>query len=99
MTSYRVVVTYTIEVEDRDALLRAGAAAWAASAGGWAVRVEDDGGPTAAPADEVAAEEVAAVAPGPEASVAFVLGAQPYPSVPGVWFGASSVDVQPVAAG
>ncbi|MGY2066060.1 hypothetical protein [Blastococcus sp. SYSU DS0619] len=96
MTSYRVVVTYTIEVEDRDALLRAGAAAWAASAGGWAIRAEDDGGSTEAPAGEAEAEEVA---PGPEASVAFVLGAQPYPSVPGVWFGASSVDVQPVTAG
>jgi hypothetical protein len=83
-------VTYTVDVEDEEALLRAGAAAWEASAGGWAVRVDDDGG-----VEEASLEEAAAVAPGPEASIAFVLGAQPYPSVPGVWFAASSVDVQP----
>jgi hypothetical protein len=92
VATYRVVVTYTVDVVDQEALLQAGAAAWEASAGGWAVRVEDDGSVT-----EATAEEAAAVAPGPEASVAFVLGAQPYPSVPGVWFARSSVDVQPGA--
>lgn len=93
MTTYRVAVTYTVDVVDEEALLQAGAAAWEASAGGWAVRVDDDGGVVEATSEEVAAE--AAEAPGPEASIAFVLGAQPYPAVPGVWFAASSVGVQP----
>jgi hypothetical protein len=90
VATYRVAVTYTVDVVDEEALLQAGAAAWEASAGGWAVRVDDDGGVV-----EATTEEAAAVAPGPEASIAFVLGAQPYPAVPGVWFATSSVDVQP----
>ena len=90
MATYRVSVTYTVDVVDEEALLRAGAAAWDASAGGWELRTDDDGGVA-----EATSEETAAVAPGPEASIAFVLGAQPYPAVPGVQFAASSVDVQP----
>jgi hypothetical protein len=89
VATYRVAVTYTVDVVDEEALLRAGAASWEASAGDWAVRVDDDGGVV-----EVTTEEAAAVAPGPEASIAFVLGDQPYPAVPGVWFAGSSVDVQ-----
>ncbi|MGY2085778.1 hypothetical protein [Blastococcus sp. SYSU DS0539] len=92
MATYRVVVTCTVDVVDQEALLHAGAAAWEASAGGWAVRASDEGDVAAA-----TAEEAAAVAPGPEASIAFLLGAQPYPTVPGVRFGTSSVDVQPGA--
>ncbi|MCZ2821655.1 hypothetical protein O2V63_15020 [Modestobacter sp. VKM Ac-2977] len=83
-------MTYTVDVVDEEALLRAGAATWDASAGGWALRTDDDGGVA-----EATTEEVAAVTPGLEASIAFVLGAQPYPVVPGVWFAASSVDVEP----
>ncbi|MGY1842951.1 hypothetical protein [Modestobacter sp. SYSU DS0875] len=90
MTTYRVAVTYTVDVVDQEALRRAGAAAWDASAEGWTVGIDDDGG-----AMEATSEEVAAVAPEPEASIAFVLGAQPYPAVPGVRFAASSIDVQP----
>jgi hypothetical protein len=85
-------VTYTVDVVEEEALLQAGTAAWKASGGGWAVRVEDDGSAT-----EATAEEAEAVIPGPEASMAFVLGAQPYPAVPGLWFASSSVDVQPGA--
>ncbi|NEK86811.1 hypothetical protein GCU60_13775 [Blastococcus saxobsidens] len=92
MATYRVLVTYTVDVVDEDALLRAGAAAWEASAGGWAVRVDEDGGVTAATQDEAAAW-----VPGPEASIAFVVGAQPAPSVPGVRVTRSGVDVQPGA--
>jgi hypothetical protein len=90
VATYRVAVTYRVDVVDEKELLQAGAAAWEASAGGWAVRADDDGGVV-----EATSEEAAAVAPGPEASIAFVLGAQPYPAVPGVWFAASSVEVQP----
>jgi hypothetical protein len=90
VATYQVAVTYTVDVVDEEALLQAGAAAWEASAGGWAVRVDDGGGVVGA-----TTEEAAAVAPGPEASIAFVLGAQPYPAVPAVWFAASSVEVQP----
>ena len=93
MATYRVAVTYTVDVVDEEALLRAGAAAWEASAGGWAVRGADDRGVM-----EARTEEAAAVIPGPEASLAFSLGAQPYPAVPGVWFAGSSIDVQPVTA-
>ncbi|MDK3255791.1 hypothetical protein [Blastococcus capsensis] len=92
MATYRVTVTYTIDVVDDEALLRAGAAAWAASAGGWAVRVDDDGGGA-----EATAEEAAVVAPGPEPSVAFVLGRSAYPVVPGVRFTGMSVGVEPEA--
>ena len=90
MATYRVSVTYTVDVVDEEALLHAGAAAWESSADGWAVRVDDDGAVVAATTDEAAA-----VVPGPEASIALTVGAHPYPSVPGVWFAASSVDVQP----
>jgi hypothetical protein len=90
VAAYEVVVTYTVEVVDEQALLQAGAAAWEATAGGWAVRVDDDGSVV-----EATDEEAAAVTPGPEASIAFVLGAQPYPAVPGVRFAGSSVGVQP----
>jgi hypothetical protein len=90
VATYEVVVTYTVEVVDEQALLQAGAAAWEATAGGWAVRVDDDGSVV-----EATDEEAAAVTPGPEASIAFVLGAQPYPAVPGVRFAGSSVGVQP----
>jgi hypothetical protein len=90
VATYQVAVTYTVDVVDEEALLRAGAAAWEASAGGWAVRVDDDGA-----VGEATTEEAAAVVPGPEASIAFVLGAQRYPTVPGVWFAASDVDVRP----
>ena len=92
MATYRATVTYTVDVVDEVALLQAGAGAWEASAGGWAIRVDEDRGVGEAPP-----EEAAAVVPGPEASIAFVLGAQPYPAVPGVWFAASSIDVQPVS--
>lgn len=92
VATHRVAVTCTVHVEDGEALLRAGAAAWEASTGGWAVCVDDDRG-----AQEASSEEAAAVVPGPEAGIALLLGAQPYPTVPGVSFGASSVDVQPGA--
>ncbi|RBY93449.1 hypothetical protein DQ237_17690 [Blastococcus sp. TF02-8] len=91
MTSYRVTLTYTVDVVDEGALLRAGAVAWAASAGGWAVRVDDDGAVT-----EVAAGE-APESPGPDASLAFLIGAQPHPVLSGVRFTASSVGVEQVA--
>jgi hypothetical protein len=92
VAAYRVTVTYTIDVVEEEALLRAGAGAWEAAAGGWAVRVDDDGGVVAA-----TDEEAAAVAPGP--SVAFVLGRAGYPVVPGVRFTGSSVGVEPAAPG
>ena len=92
MATYRAVVTYTVEVVDEDALLRAGAAAWEPSADGWGVRVEEGGTVTETTA------EAAAVVPGPEAGIAFVLGARPYPAVPGVRFASSSVDVRPAAS-
>ncbi|TYP88564.1 hypothetical protein [Blastococcus xanthinilyticus] len=94
MVTYRATVTYTIDVVDEAALLRAGAEAWAASAGGWAVRVEHDGGVV-----EATAEESAAVTPGPEPSIAFVLGRAAHPVVPGARFTGSSVDVAPVPPG
>ena len=68
-------------------------AVWEASAGGWAVGLQDDG-----TVEEMSQEEAAAVRPGPEASMALALGGLPYPSVPGVEFGGSSVDVEPVDA-
>jgi hypothetical protein len=89
VAAYEVVVTYTVEVVDEQALLQAGAAAWEATAGGWAVRVDDDGSVVAATDEEAAADT-----PGLEASIAFVLGGQPYPVVPGVRFAGSSVGVQ-----
>ena len=90
MATYEVAVTYAVEVVDEEALLGAGAAVWGAAAGGWEVRVDEDGSVV-----ETADEEVAAELPGPEASIAFLLGAQPYPAVPGVRFTGSSVDVRP----
>ena len=98
MATYRIAVTYTVDVDDEEALLRAGAAAWAASAGGGEDRGDGDHGAEEATVEEATVEEVAAGAPGPEASIAFVLGAQPYPAVPGLWFAASSIDVRPGAS-
>ena len=89
MATYRVAVTYTVDVLDREALLKAGADAWQASAGGWTVGAEEDG------VVDATAEEASVVVPTPEASVALVLGDQGYPSVPGVRFTTMSVDVRP----
>ncbi len=89
MRSLRVTVTYTVDVVDEAALVRAGADAWAEAADGWTVVVGDDG------ADDDAADAEAAVAPTPEASLSWVLGRLRYPAVPGVRFTGMGVDVQP----
>ncbi|WP_139206318.1 hypothetical protein [Blastococcus sp. DSM 46786] len=88
MTRYRASVTYTVEVVDQAAVSAAGAAAWRAADGGWAVKVEEDGRVV-----EATAEEAAAARPDAEASIALALGQQGYPSVPGVQFHTMSVDV------
>ena len=94
MPHYRVSVNYLVEVVDEDALLAAGLSAWQASAGGWAVRVDEDGGVV-----EITDAEADALRPGPEASIASVLGAEDPPSVPGVWFASSGIDVEVVGEG
>jgi hypothetical protein len=89
VATYRVAVTYTVDVVDEEALLQAGAAAWEASAGGWAVRVDEDGGVV-----EATNEEAAAIAPGQRPASPWS-SAPSHTPPPGVWFAASSVDVQP----
>ncbi len=89
VASYRVTLTYTVEVVDHDALVAAGRAAWLAPAQSWAVQYDEHG------AVEVGAEVADAIEPTPEASIAWVLGEQGYPAVPGVQFTTMGVDASP----
>lgn len=73
-----MTVTYTVDNVDHDALVAAGRAAWLAPAQSWAVQYDDHG------VVEVGAEVADAVEPTPEASIAWVLGEQAYPDVPGI---------------
>ena len=82
-----MTVTYTAEVTDEATLRRAGSDAWQPSTDSWGVRETDDGIAAAHP------EERDAVRPGIDASIAFVLGQQPRPQIPGAQITATSIDV------
>jgi hypothetical protein len=88
VAKYRVTVTYTVNVVDGDALRAAGRAVWPMSPD-WEIPLDGygKGGVGADIADEVD--------PNPEASIAWVVGQQDYPVVPGVRFGSASVNVVP----
>lgn len=96
MTSYRVTVTYNVDVHDSAALLSAGRAAWTTPSPSWEMAFDEHG------AVEVGASVADQVDPGPEASIAFVLGAvlgaQRYPVVPGVRFSGFGVSAVPSPA-
>lgn len=93
MTSYRVTVTYTVEVDDVAALLSAGRAAWTAPPS-WATAFDEHG---TVEVDAGATDEIELTT---EASIAFVLGAilseQRSPSVPGVSVTDMGINAVPV---
>jgi hypothetical protein len=92
METYEVVVSYTVEVVDRAALVQAGAEHWSSTSADWAVTVEDDG---VTPVDP---DDVREVVPSPEAGLAWLVGAHGYPSVPGVRFVGMGVDARATSA-
>ncbi len=93
MASYRVLVTYNVEVKDSVALLSAGRAAWTRPSS-WAMAFDEHG------AVEVDAGTTDEIELTPEASIAFVLGAilseQRSPSIPGVSFTGMGINAVPV---
>ena len=87
-----MVVTYTVDVVDPAALVQAGADNRSSTSADWAVSVEDDRVTVVDP------DDVREVVPSPEASLAWLVGKHGYPSVPGVRFMGSGVDVRATSA-
>lgn len=92
MASYRVTVTYTVDVVDTEALLSAGRAAWSKEPASWVMAYDEHG------AVEVEVGVADEVEPTPEASIAWVLDEHRFPAVPGVRFSAMGVNAVPVSA-